>query len=73
MKTVYIYIIQAYNDKAGVFDLVDACEIQLIGDTSDLADEMIKKAQDMIAKKYYRINKIIEKPEVELWQKSPAA
>lgn len=59
MKTITVFIIQAYeeHDKASG-QIKDLCTLDIIDET---ADKAITRAKKLIKKKFYRISSIIEK------------
>jgi 2C-methyl-D-erythritol 2,4-cyclodiphosphate synthase len=58
MKTYLIFIIQAYESATDTGQLTDVVTIELI-DTN--CKSVLKRAEKLIKKKYYRISNIIEK------------
>jgi len=58
MKTILIFIIQAYESATDTGQLTDVVTVELID--KDL-DGALKRAKKLVNKKFYRVSNIIEK------------
>lgn len=58
MKTILIFIIQAYESATDTGQLQDVVTVELID--KDL-DSALKRAKKLVSKKFYRVSNIIEK------------
>lgn len=58
MKTILVFIIQAYEMRTDDGQLQDVTSLELI-DTS--LDGAIKRAKKIVKKKFYRLSNVIEK------------
>ena len=57
MKTKYVFVIQAYESQEDDGRLSDVVSLELYGKTYK---EALKKAQEIIKKKFYRLSSVIE-------------
>lgn len=58
MKTIKVFIVQAYEMEAPDGTLMNLCTLELIDQTAESA---IARAKKIITKKAYRLSRVIEK------------
>ena len=54
----FVFIIQAFESRDPAGQIMDVCTLEFFCKTPD---EALKKAKEMIKKKFYRIKNVIEK------------